>query len=166
MDTVIQFDKNELKQIIRDLDQLFPDSDTKLRTQLRSALRKAAKPLVPEIRKNIDNGLLSLSKWKNLRGNRAAEAQSGQMKKSIAIINGKVSRGRKPSVYVGPKVKGAWASEDKTGFYFYFLEYGKVGVPARRMLDKAAKAKGGNAMNDVIRQLKVLIAKRWAKKLG
>ena len=57
MENVIQFDKNEMKQIIKDLDQLFPDSDTKLRMQLRSALRKAAKPLVPEIRKNIDSGL-------------------------------------------------------------------------------------------------------------
>jgi len=166
MENVIEFDKNEMKQIIKDLDQLFPDSDTKLRMQLRTALRKAAKPLVPEIRKNIDSGLLSLSKWKNKRGARNSEAQSGQLKKSIAIINGKVSRGRKPAVYVGPRVKGAWASKDKTGFYFYFLEYGKAGIPARRMLDAAALAKGGAAMSSVISQLKTLIAKRWAKKQG
>ena len=166
METGIQFDKNELKQIVQSLDQLFPDSDTKLRMQLRTAMRKAAVPIRSAIRTNIDSALLSLSKWKNLRGKRASEAQTGQMKKSIAIINGKVSRGRKPSVYIGPRVKGAWAAESKTGFYFYFLEYGKAGAPARRMLDKAAKAKGGQAMNDVVNQLKTLLEKRWAKKLG
>lgn len=153
MEATIQLDKTEMKQIIKDLDKLFPDSDTKLRNTLRSALRKAAKPLVPEIRGLIDSGLSS-------------DKSTGQLKKSIAIINGKTKGGRKPSVYVGPRVKKSWASKEKSGFYFYFLEYGKAGVPARRMLDKAAQSKGNQVMNDTINQLKQIIAKRWAKKLG
>ena len=155
MEATIQLDKREMSQIIKDLNKLFPDSDTKLRNTLRSALRKAAKPLVPEIRGLIDSGLIK-------KGSKS----TGQLKKSIAIINGKTSRGRKPAVYVGPRVKKSWASKEKTGFYFYFLEYGKAGVPARRMLDKAAQSKGNQVMNDTINQLKQIIDKRWAKKLG
>jgi HK97 gp10 family phage protein len=153
MEALIQLDKKSLLKITKDLDQLFPDSDTKLRNTLRSAMRKAAKPLVPEIRGLIDAGLSS-------------DKSTGQLKKSIAIINGKTNAKRKPSVYVGPRVKKSWASKEKSGFYFYFLEYGKAGVPARRMLDKAAQAKGNQVMNDTINQLKQIIAKRWAKKLG
>ena len=154
MENAIQFDKNEMKQIIKDLDQLFPDSDTKLRNTLRGALRKAARPLVPEIRSQIKQGLKNMTK------------STGQLSRSIGIINGKTSRGRKPSVYVGPRVKKSWASKQKTGFYFYFLEYGKAGVPARRMLDKAAQVKGKGVMGDVASQLKTIISKRWAKKLS
>ena len=48
-----KIDEKELKQIIKDLDRLFPSSDTKLRTTLRSALRKSATPLRSELRTNI-----------------------------------------------------------------------------------------------------------------
>ena len=51
-----KIDEKELKQIIKDLDKLFPSSDTKLRTTLRSALRKSATPLRSELRTNIKNG--------------------------------------------------------------------------------------------------------------
>ena len=151
-ENLISIDEKELSQIVKDLDKLFPDSDTKLRMTLRSALRKAARPLVPEIRKNIDIGLTS-------------DESTGQLKKSIAIINGKTKGGRKPSVYVGPRVKGSFSDKEKSGFYFYFLEYGKVGVSPRRMLDAAAQAKGAEVMNDVINKLKVIIGKRFAKKM-
>ena len=43
-----KIDEKELKQIIKDLDKLFPSSDTKLRATLRSALRKSATPLRSE----------------------------------------------------------------------------------------------------------------------
>ena len=144
---MITIDKKELKQIQKDLDKLFPDSDTKLRNTLRSALRKAATPLRKEVR--------------NL-----TPKDDGQLKRSIGIINGKTKGGRKPAVYVGPRVKGKWSTKDKTGFYFYFLEYGKVGYSPKRILDKAKQAKGNEVMNDVIAKLKVIIAKRWAKKIG
>ena len=48
----------------------------------------------------------------------------------------------------------------KTGFYFYFLEYGFRGIPGLRMLDRAAINKGSQAQNDVINQVKKLIDKR------
>jgi len=163
--TSISIDKKELKQIINDLDKLFPDSDTKLRNTLRSALRKAARPLVPAIRSEIDKGLKPFSSWENTRGKRAEKAHTGQLKRSIAIISGKTSRGRKPAVYIGPRVKGDYEAKNKTGFYFYFLEYGKAGVSPRRMLEAAAQAKGAQVMGDVINQLKGIITKRFAKKL-
>ena len=145
-------DKNELKQIQRDLDKLFPDSDTKLRATLRSALRKSAAPLRTELRNQIEQGLDSDSKT------------TGQLKKSIGIINGKTKGGRKPAVYVGPRLKGAWSSKDKSGYYMYFLEYGKIGVSPRRMFDKTLAAKGNEVASQLITKLKTIIEKRFAKK--
>lgn len=151
---MIEFEvnKSELKKIQRDLDKLFPDSDTKLRTTLRSALRKAAAPLRKELRKQIDLGLDSDSET------------TGQLRRSIGIINGKTKGGRKPAVYVGPRLKGAWANKEKTGFYMYFLEYGKVGVSPRRMFDKTLAAKGNEVANQLITKLQGIISKRFAKK--
>ena len=159
--STISIDEKELKQIINDLDKLFPDSDTKLRNTLRSALRKAARPLVPAIRSEIDKGLASVSTLDNKR----RKQTTGQLKKSIGIISGKTSRGRKPAVYIGPRVKKAFANKNKSGFYFYFLEYGKAGVSPRRMLEAAAQAKGAQVMGDVINKLQGIITKRFAKKL-
>ena len=159
--TTISIDEKELKQIINDLDKLFPDSDTKLRNTLRSALRKAARPLVPAIRSEIDKGLASFGSLDNKR----REQTTGQLKRSIGIISGKTSRGRKPAVYIGPRVKKSFANKNKTGFYFYFLEYGKAGVSPRRMLEAAAQAKGAQVMGDVINKLQGIITKRFAKKL-
>ena len=174
----ISVDEKDLKQIINDLDKLFPDSDTKLRNNLRTGMRKAMKPLQTYLR-NLIPARTSTRKVFG-RGDRVNPdyrgkqgGSPGQLKKSIQIINGKTSRGRKPAVYVGPKVKGGnWNKVDKTGFYFYFWEYGhhnpltgKYEQP-RRWLDKTAQAKGGKAMNDVINQDKEVIARRWAKKLG
>jgi hypothetical protein len=151
-----KIDEKELKQIIKDLDKLFPSSDTKLRATLRSALRKSATPLRSELRTNIKNDI------KPLRPS-AESDKTGQLVKSIGIINGKTKGGRKPSVYVGPRVKGSFSSKDKTGFYFYFHEYGYYNAPPLRMLDKTARAKGQQVMDSVITKLKTIIEKRFAK---
>ena len=153
-----QIDEKELKQIIKDLDRLFPSSDTKLRTTLRSALRKSATPLRSELRTNIKTDI------KPTRTG-ATEKKTGQLVKSIRIINGKTKGGRKPSVYVGPRVKGSFSSANKTGFYFFFHEYGYYNAPALRMLDKTARAKGQQVMDSVISKLKTIIEKRFAKKM-
>ena len=151
-----QIDEKELKQIIKDLDKLFPSSDTKLRTTLRSALRKSATPLRSELRTNIKSDI------KPTRPG-ATEKKTGQLVKSIGIINGKTKGGRKPSVYVGPRVKGSFSAANKTGFYFFFHEYGYHNAPALRMLDKTARAKGQQVMDNVITKLKTIIEKRFAK---
>ncbi|GAH13346.1 unnamed protein product, partial [marine sediment metagenome] len=57
----------------------------------------------------------------------------------------------------------AFADKNKTGFYFYFLEYGFRGVAGLRMLDKSARSKGTQALNDVTNQLKKLIEKQFKK---
>jgi len=144
-----KIDERELKSLIKDLESLNM-SDSKNKTLLRQGMRKAAKPLVPQIRKEIDN---YTSKTKNSRS-------TGQLKKSIAIINGKNVRNRPPTVFVGPRVKGAYADMKKTGFYFYFLEYGFRGKPGGRMLDKAATSQGNTTLNSVIKEIKKLIDKR------
>ncbi len=143
MNVGLTIDKKELAEIARNLESLNM-SDSKNKTLLRQAMRKAAKPILSELK-----GLVP--------------KDSGQLRKSLAIINGKNRRGVAPSVYIGPRVKGAFANENKTGFYFYFLEYGFRGVAGLRMLDDAARSKGKQALNDVTNQLKALIEKRFNK---
>jgi HK97 gp10 family phage protein len=143
MNVGLTIDKKELAEIAKNLESLNM-SDSKNKTLLRQAMRKAAKPILSELK-----GLVP--------------KDSGQLRKSLAIINGKNRRGVAPSVYIGPRVKGAFANENKTGFYFYFLEYGFRGVAGLRMLDDAARSKGKQALNDVTNQLKALIEKRFNK---
>ena len=116
-------------------------SDTKNKTLLRQGLRKAAKPILQELKSIIP-------------------VESKQLKKSLGIINGKNRKGVSPSVYIGPRVKKSFASKEKSGFYFYFLEYGFQGIPGLRMLDKTAASKGNAALNSVISEIKKLIDKR------
>lgn len=143
MNVGLTIDKKELAEIARNLESLNM-SDSKNKTLLRQAMRKAAKPILTELK-----GLVP--------------KDSGQLRKSLAVINGKNRRGVAPSVFVGPRVKGAFADKNKTGFYFYFLEYGFRGVAGLRMLDKSARSKGSQALNDVTNQLKKLIEKRFKK---
>jgi len=143
MNVGLTIDKKELSEIARNLESLNM-SDSKNKTILRQAMRKAAKPILTELK-----GLVP--------------KDSGQLRKSLSLINGKNRRNVAPSVYVGPRVKGAYANKNKTGFYFYFLEYGFRGIPGLRMLDQAARSKGSQAFNDVTNQLKKLIEKRFKK---
>ena len=135
-----KIDERELKSLIKDLESLNM-SDSKNKTILRQGMRKAAKPIQQELKDLVPK-------------------KSGQLRKSLAVINGKNRRGRPPAVYIGPRVKGAYADMKKTGFYFYFLEYGFRGIPGLRMLDKTAASKGNTAINSVISEIKKLIDKR------
>ncbi len=135
-----KIDERELKSLIKDLESLNM-SESKNKTILRQGMRKASKPILQELKDLVPK-------------------KSGQLRKSLAVINGKNRRGRPPAVYIGPRVKGAYADMKKTGFYFYFLEYGFRGISGLRMLDKAAMNKGSQAQNDVINQVKKLIDKR------
>ena len=49
--------------------------------------------------------------------------KTGQLKKSIAYFRTKASK-KYHGAMVGPRVKGAFRSKDKTGFYGPFVEYG------------------------------------------
>jgi len=133
-------DERELKSLIKDLEKLNM-SDSKNKTLLRQGMRKAAKPILQELKSIVP-------------------VESKQLKKSLAVINGKNVKGKPPTVYVGPRVKKSFASKEKSGFYFYFLEYGFRGIPGLRMLDKAAASKGNTAINGVIGEIKKLIDKR------
>ena len=133
-------DERELKSLIKDLEKLNM-SDSKNKTLLRQGMRKAAKPILQELKSIVP-------------------VESKQLKKSLAVINGKNVKGKPPTVYVGPRVKKSFASKEKSGFYFYFLEYGFRGIPGLRMLDKTAASKGNTAINSVIGEIKKLIDKR------
>jgi len=133
-------DERELKSLIKDLEKLNM-SDSKNKTLLRQGMRKASKPILQELKSIVP-------------------VESKQLKKSLAVINGKNVKGKPPTVYVGPRVKKSFASKEKSGFYFYFLEYGFRGIPGLRMLDKTAASKGNTAINSVISEIKKLIDKR------
>ena len=133
-------DEKDLKSLIKDLEKLNM-SDSKNKTLLRQGMRKAAKPILQELKSIVP-------------------VESKQLKKSLAVINGKNVKGKPPTVYVGPRVKKSFASKEKSGFYFYFLEYGFRGIPGLRMLDKTAASKGNTAINSVIGEIKKLIDKR------
>ena len=80
-----QIDEKELNSLIKDLESLNM-SDSKNKTLLRQGMRKAAKPLLQELKSIVP-------------------VDSKQLKKSLAIINGKNVKGKPPTVYVGPRVK-------------------------------------------------------------
>ena len=151
----LTINEKELNQIIKNLESLNM-SDRLNKNILRQAMRKASTPLLSELKKNVDTMIKPTRKG-------ATSQKTGQLKKSLAKINGKTKRGNPPSVYIGPRVKGKFADMDKTGFYFFFFEYGFRGIPGLRMLDKTARSKGATAQNDVINQLKQLIEKRFKK---
>jgi len=136
-----QVDKKQLNSLIKDLEKLNM-SDSKNKTLLKQGMRKAAKPILQEL-KNI------------------VPVESKQLRKSLAVINGKNRKGVPPSVFVGPRVKKSFSDMDKSGFYFYFLEYGFRGIPGLRMLDKAGASKGNTAINSVISEIKKIIDKRF-----
>jgi HK97 gp10 family phage protein len=132
-------DERELNSLIKDLEKLNM-SDSKNKTLLRQGMRKASKPILQELKSIVP-------------------VESKQLKKSLAIINGKNVKGKPPTVYIGPRVKKSFADKEKSGFYFYFLEYGFRGIPGLRMLDKTASSKGNTAINSVIGEIKKLIDK-------
>jgi hypothetical protein len=154
-----QIDEKELKGLIKSIEKLgMSDSQTKVK--LRQGMRKAAKPLVEELRGEIEK-----VEGKNNVGNK--NRATGRLKKSIAVINGKMRRGAAPAVYVGPRVKGAFADKKKSGFHFFFLEYGFKGKPGARMLDKVyASGTAKMAQNNVINEIKKEIERLWSKRLA
>ena len=138
----IDINEQDLKRIQRDLHNLFPASDTKLKNTLRSALRNAAKPMVKDLKGRVPK-------------------DTGRLRKSIALINGKTRKGQHPTVYVGPRVKGAFKSKERSGWYFYILNYGSKKVKPGKYLDKTYNAKKDQVASDVVNQVENVIAKRW-----
>ena len=137
-------DQKELKQIINDLENLLPPKRG-TKTIVRQAMRKAMKPM--------------LKKLKDL-----VPVKTRQLRKSLALINGK-SRGKSfPAVYVGPRVKNAYASKDKSGFYMYFLEYGTAKIEGMRLFDKAKKSTEQKVYSSILPSLRSIIDKRFKKK--
>ena len=148
---------DELREVRRALKKLSPRDDKNLERIARMALKKAAKPMVDQLRSEIQHSGLD---------------DTGQMRKSIAAITSK----KGIAVFVGPRVKGAFKSKDKSGFYFYFLEHGftlgrtpkgkkrKDGpkFQAENMLDSLAGSEGAVYQN-FKGELETIIMKRCLK---
>ena len=65
----------------------------------------------------------------------------------------------------GPRVKGAFADKSKSGFHFFFLEYGFKGKPGARMLDKVAMSETAKmSQSNVVNEIKNVIDKLVKKK--
>ena len=75
-----KIDERELNSLIKDLEKLNM-SDSKNKTLLRQGMRKAAKPILQELKSIVP-------------------VESKQLKKSLAVINGKNRKGVPPTVYV------------------------------------------------------------------
>tara|TARA_Y100000114_G_C11752824_1_gene325322 strand:- start:948 stop:1463 length:516 start_codon:yes stop_codon:yes gene_type:complete len=146
-------DEKELNSLVKTIDSL-GFTERKEKTLLRQALRKAAKPILTQLKTNVQTMIKP-----TMAG--AVSKKTGQLKKSLAVINGKIKSGVSPSVFVGPRVKNTFANEDKTGFYFFFFEYGFYGRSGLRMLDDASQKEGNNALTSVVDHLKKIIEKKF-----
>ena len=123
----VYIDPNELKQIQKGLQKLFP-KDRQTNAVLQKAMMKSSKPTINTLKTAIKN----------------QASDSGRLAKSIRAFPGKnLDRYKRPTVFVGPLVKVpkriknkkgqtkaqrraaslAWVQK-KSGFYLYFLEYG------------------------------------------
>lgn len=152
------WNEKELREVRRALKKLSPKDDKHLERIARMALKKAAKPMVNMLRAEIQNKKLD---------------DTGQLRKSIAAIPVKK---RGIAVFIGPRVKGAFKSKDKSGFYFYFLEHGfttgrtKKGEKRKKggrfqaedMLDSLHGSEGA-VYNNFKGELETIIMKRCLK---
>lgn len=175
----IDIDKKGLLDIKSGLDKLYP-TNSKMNRALLTSLKRAAKP----IQANLKNLIQS-------KANRSKN-NTGKLKRSIKIFPSKrLTKQGRPSVFVGPIVrvpkritakKGMTKSEKKSaaeayikkksGFYFYFLEYGfKPGksnnkVNGLGLLPKATNASAPQAMALVEKEILNTLNKRSMKLFG
>lgn len=148
----LEVDEKELRQIQKDLDKLLPfDRGTK--TIVRQAMRKAMKPMVRQLKDLVG---------KNKKNPKA----TGDLKRSIGLINIKNSRNAPPVVAVGPRKtsKGKQKGDLLPTGYMIFLEYGTPTIPAQRNLDKTEKSKYNEVINSIVPSLRSIIDKRFKKK--
>lgn len=176
-----QFDQAELDRVVKGLDKLFPRNDRRVKMVMRSALRRAARPLKADLKNRVP----ASDRW-----------HGGRLKKSISIINGKMRGNMWPFVYVGPKVKVPAGLRDKkkddigdkiekgrkrrqwiqkaSGYYFYFLNYGfepggknqKTRVGAGNYLQQTMNAKADESLSRLAGDVVDVVTKRFEKAFG
>lgn len=174
-----EIDKKSLIDISNGLERLFPKTKTQNR-KIQSAMRKAAIPLKQALKDEIKGAIKNKKR------------STRKLQKSIRVFDSARNTvyGR-PSVYVGPLVKvpknikkqdgrteeqiaedAAAYIKKKSGFYFYFLEYGfgprgsKKKVPGLGLLPKAAKTGGKLALDRMERDIVDMLNKNAMKQLG
>ncbi len=149
----LEVDEKELRQIQKDLDKLLPfDRGTK--TIVRQAMRKAMKPMVKELKTLVGK-------------NKKSKKATGDLKRSIGLINIKNRRNAPPIVAVGPR-KTSKGKQEGTNLlptgYMIFLEYGTPTIPAQRNLDKVEKSNYKKVINSIVPSLRSIIDRRFKKK--
>ncbi len=142
----IEVNKAELNQIAKDLERLLPPSRG-TKTIVKQAMRKAMKPLL-----------------KQLKSYYGEYKDSGDLVRSLGIINGKGRKDSMPVVLVGPRKKAKGKGNKLPTGYMYFIEYGKAGQVPERFLDKSRKATASQVYGSIIPSLRSIIDKRFKKK--
>ena len=99
----IEVDKSELNQIAKDIERLLPPKRG-TKTIVRQAMRKAMKPLL-----------------KQLKSYYGEYKDSGDLVRSLGLINGKGRKDSMPSVYVGPRKKAKGKGNKLPTGYMYFI---------------------------------------------
>lgn len=133
---------NRLKQIA--------DDKTKI-SEARIILRQIAKPtlevarqLTPVSKGRASSNIARFKRQK--RDKRLVSKIPGRLKKSIGLITSKNKNS--PTILVGPRVKGAFSSYDKSGFYGAFVHDGhniyRKGFKRERTGNRISKKKGEN----------------------
>lgn len=113
--------KKEFERAFKELERLNDGVKTK---DIRRIARASLKPMVKAYKDEAKKGKTPLFKvYRN--GGVYAEIKKGTLTKSIGIITTKVRKGQSfASMYVGPRVKGAYSDPEKGGWFAHFLEYG------------------------------------------
>lgn len=131
------------------------------------AMKRAAKRVTKAVRSNIKD---APDHWVYRGGEKVIFIKRGQLRRSIGTYVGKKVQPGVTKVYVGPRVKYGFKSEEKAGWFGHMVEYGHKSVfgfvpPApfvrKGNVSGAAKIAG----TQVAKDFKYVIERR-AKKLG
>ena len=171
-------DKKTLNQLRKDLTKVFP-TNAQTNTAIVRGMKKAAAPLVSGLKLAIKNEV--------------SDEATGKLANSIKIFRAKkLDKYKRPSIFIGPKVKApkkyrnkkgdtkaqreanaksrkSWA-DAQSGFYFYFLEYGfkpwgkgKQYIGAG-LLPKVVSSKGNQTLSTLYRSISDVIEKSAKRK--
>ena len=112
-------------------------------SEIKRALKKVAKPLINDIRKNINN-------------------VTGNLGKSIGVIKKIKSRKGRPFILVGPRYYGNFK-----GYHAHLVEVGKqqydVGFDERHNIKRAFEKNKTKALNEVNQHLIKMLNKKLNK---
>lgn len=175
MSSAFGIDKRSMTQLKRGLNKMFP-KDKQSNNAITKGMVKASRPMAQGLRSSI----------------RKNAKDTGKLAKSIRIFKAKrLDKFGRPSVFIGPLVKvpkrikkkkgrtieqrkadsDAWIAK-KSGYYFYFLEYGfgprgsNKKVAGLGLLPKVASEYEGAVLGSLEMSIIDVINKKAMRELG